>query len=244
MDYLRADNLYFSYGKNKECVLCGLNLTIEQNGIYILLGRNGSGKTTFLEILIKYLLPQKGTVFIEGKEISAFNLSELSKKVSFLESELPYIPLIVSEILSWGMFPYKKHFDAGKISNELNLTQLLDKNFNHLSTGEKKRVLLGRVFVQNTKIVLIDEPFNFLDPYYRIEIAKMLKTLSRERVVLITTHDLGVAAYLGSEIFLIHQGRIFARKTREDLFSGSELYEAFGIDEGLRADFEEFYRLR
>ena len=243
MDYLKVEDLYFTYEKNKKCVLCGLDLSVNRSGIYVLLGRNGSGKTTLLKVLIKYLLPQKGTVFIEGEDLSKISLPELSKKVSFLESEIPYIPLTVSEILSWGMFPYKRHFDAREVSSELNLSGLLSKNFNNLSTGEKKRVLLGRLFVQKTKIVLIDEPFNFLDPYYKLEIAEMLKVLSMERIVLITTHDLGVAANLGSEVFLIHQGKIFARKTQNDLFSGNELYEVFGINEKLKEEFIRFYKL-
>jgi iron complex transport system ATP-binding protein len=243
MYYLKIDNLFFSYN-SARCILCNLSLSIEKGGIFILLGRNGSGKTTLLKILIKYLPFYKGRISILGKGIENYSLSDLSREVAFLESEIPFIPLTVSEILSWGMYPYKEHFDAEGISQKLNLKPLLNTNFNSLSTGEKKRVLLGRIFVQRSRIVLIDEPFNFLDPYYKLEVARMLKSLAKERALLITTHDLNVARFIGDEVFLLNDGKIYSRKNASSLFSDEDVMSIFGIDSEFEADFKKFYSIR
>ncbi len=242
MQYIKIDNLYFSYGK-KIPVLNGFSLTVKENGIYLLLGKNGSGKTTFMKILIKFLHYEKGSIRIKGKELNKLDLGEVSRTVSFLESEIPSIPLSAEEIIGWGFYPYGGKGNVVEIAEILNLGRMLKKNFNELSTGEKKRVLLGRVFAQQSEIVLIDEPFNFLDPRYKIEIALMLKKLGENRVVIISTHNLNIAQFIGKEIFLLGNGRILAVKNKENLFSDNIIMNIFEVTGSLRANFKDFYKI-
>ena len=243
MDYLNIKHLNFGYLKD-SFVLKDLSFFISDYGIYILLGRNGSGKTTLMKILIKYLPYRKGSVKINGAELSSISLHDLSKNVAFLESEIPMISLKVREVISWGFYPYGNSGNVKSVAEMLHLDNLLCKDFNSLSTGEKKRVLLARIFAQNSKIVLIDEPFNFLDPYYQTEIALILKKLAENRVVLISTHNLDAAQFVGKKIFLLDNGRIIAEKTGENLFSDDLIINIFGVDEQLKPHFKRFFRIK
>ncbi len=242
MNRVEFRNVFFSYDGKKN-VLKDVTISIPNNGLFILMGENGSGKTTLLKILIKFVEYKKGSVILEGKEINKMKLSEVSRKVAFLESEIPEIPLTVQEILSWGYFPYKEKSSVPKrLIERLNITGIYKKKFSNLSTGEKKRVLLGRIFVQKAGVVLVDEPFNFLDPRYKIEIAVMLRELSKTRAVLIATHNLNAARFLGDKIFLLKDGKITGEISckQKDFFE--RISETFGISEKLKSVFYEFYR--
>jgi iron complex transport system ATP-binding protein len=243
MRYIEIRDLYFEY-KYAVPVLNKLSFSIDKCGIYLILGKNGSGKTTLMKLLVKYLKYKTGSIKLNEKELNDIRLPELSKMLSFLESEIPFIPLSVKEVISWGFYPYKNPGNVHSVAEMLNLTGLLYKNFNELSTGEKKRVLLARVFAQRSKIVLIDEPFNFLDPYYKIEIALMLKRLSLDRVVLISTHNLNAAQFIGEKIFLLNKGSIAGVKTKDSLFSDDDIIRIFSVPENLKSDFKLFYRIK
>ncbi len=242
MDYLNIKHLNFGYVKD-IFVLKDFSFSISDYGVYLLLGRNGSGKTTLMKILVKYLSYHKGSVKINGMELSGISLHELSKNIAFLESEIPMISLKVREVISWGFYPYGNGGNVKNVAEMLHLDDLLCKNFNSLSTGEKKRVLLARIFAQNSKIVLIDEPFNFLDPHYQIEIALILKKLAEDRVVLISTHNLDAAQFVGKKIFLLDNGRIVAVKTGKNLFSDDLIINIFGVREQLKPHFKRFFRI-
>ncbi len=244
MEYVSVSNLSFSYD-GKRNVIKNFSFEITENGLYVLMGENGSGKTTLLKILIKYVNGYYGSVKILGKDLRKFSLKEISREIAFLESEIPDIPLKVKEVLSWGRFPYgDDKFKEEYLLGVLNLSDVMEKKFSSLSSGERKRVLLGRIFVQESKIVLIDEPFNFLDPRYKIEIANMLKTLSRERVVLIATHDLNAARYLGEIIFLLKGGELKGILSKDDLFSLDAIADVFGIKSNMKEEFLKFYNIK
>lgn len=243
MEYIKVANLSFSYGGERD-VIKNFSLEINKNGLYVLMGENGSGKTTLLKILIKYINGYRGSVKILGKDLKEFSLKEISREIAFLESEIPEIPLKVREVLSWGRFPYgENEFKKEYLIGVLNLSNVMEKKFSSLSSGERKRVLLGRIFVQRSKIVLIDEPFNFLDPRYKIEIADMLKILSRDRVVLIATHNLNAARYLGEIIFLLKGGELKGVLSKDDVFSLDAIADIFGIKDSMKKEFLKFYNI-
>ncbi len=242
MQYIRVENLYFEY-KVGVPVLNNLSFSISEYGIYLILGKNGSGKSTLMRILIKYLKYKKGSVKIRDKELNEINLYDLSKDISFLESEIPSIPLSAREVISWGFYPRRGRKSVDPIAKTLGLEKLLEKDFNELSTGEKKLVLLARIFAQKSKIVLIDEPFNFLDPRYKIEIAFMLNQLAEERVVLISTHNLNAAQFIGKQIFLLGNGRIMGNRNKNTLFLDNSIMEIFDVEDSLQQYFKSFYKI-
>ncbi len=244
MKHIEIKNLSFSYDK-KNYVLKNLSLEINKEGLYILMGENGSGKTTFLKILVKFYENYKGIIKINGTDLKRFSLKDISREIAFLESEIPEIPLKVEEILSWGRFPYgDANLKSSTTIKNLGITKFYGKLFTSLSSGEKKRILLGRIFVQDANIVLIDEPFNFLDPRYKIEIANMLKILAKKRIVFIATHDLQAARFLGEKIFLLKRGELKGIVSRDNLLSYETISEIFDVKESIKEDFLKFYGIK
>ncbi|MEA3313709.1 MAG: ABC transporter ATP-binding protein [Caldisericota bacterium] len=240
MHNINIKGLCFSYGENN--VLNNLDLEIKENGVYCLIGKNGSGKTTLLKILIKFLPYKKGSISINEKDLSLFALKEISQTIGFLESEMPNIPLSIEEIISWGNFPFEKaDRQIQDVVNELDLESIKDKNFLSLSTGERKRVLLGRIFAQSPDIVLIDEPFNFLDPKYKIEVSLLLKKLGEKSIVFIATHDIEAVQFVSKKAFVLSNGKIKMEDTPEKVIKSKFINEAFDIPESLRKKFEQFY---
>ncbi len=241
MKYVEVKNLSFSYD-GKEDVLKNVSLEMSEKGLYVLMGGNGSGKTTLLKIFVKFLRGYKGLIRIGGKNLLDTTLKEISQKIAFLESEIPRIPLNVEEVLSWGRFPFGESKPRNyNIAEKLGLRKFFRRTFSSLSTGEKKRILLGRIFVQDADLILIDEPFNFLDPYYKLEIADMLKILALKHAVLITTHDLNAARFLGDRIFLLKKGELQGIVSNESLFTNNLVEKIFNIEDSKKKDFLRFY---
>ncbi len=234
--------LYFSYGKNY--VLSNLQLKVQENGVYCLIGRNGSGKTTLLKILIKFLHYERGKIKINGKDLNTFTLKEIAQTIGFLESEIPPVYLPVEELISWGNFPFTgKRKNVKDVMKELDLTKIGKKSFQSLSTGEEKRVLLGRIFVQSPDIVLIDEPFNFLDPRYKIEVSLLLKKLGEKSIVFIATHDIGAVQFVGKKVFVLNNGKIQMEGSPGEVIKSKIIKKAFNIPESLEERFKQFYHI-
>ena len=242
MHSIDIKGLYFSYGKGY--VLSNLNLRIQDKGVYSLIGKNGSGKTTLLKILIKFLRYEKGKIKINGKDLNGFTLKEIAQTIGFLESGIPRVYLPVEELISWGNFPFA---DEGKnvedVMKELDLASIRKKSFQSLSTGEEKRVLLGRIFVQSPDIVLIDEPFNFLDPGYKIEISLLLKRLGEKSIVFIATHDIAAVQFVSKKVFVLNDGKIQMEGSPDEVIKGKVIKKAFDIPESLEEKFKQFYHI-
>lgn len=242
MHSIDIKGLYFSYGK--DYVLSNLNLKIQDNGVYCLIGKNGSGKTTLLKILIEFLRYKKGEIKINGKDLNEFTLQEIAQTVGFLESEIPRVYLPVEEIISWGNFPFAdERKNIEDVIKELDLARIRKKSFQSLSTGEKKRVLLGRIFVQSPDIVLIDEPFNFLDPGYKIELSLLLKRLGEKSIVFIATHDIGAVQFVGKKVFVLNNGKIQMEGSPDEVIKGNVIKKAFDIPKSIEEEFKEFYHI-
>ena len=242
MQSIDIKGLYFSYGKGY--VLSNLNLRIQDKGVYSLIGKNGSGKTTLLKILIKFLHYEKGEIKINGKDLNAFTLKEIAQTVGFLESEIPHVYLPVEELISWGNFPFAdERKNVEDVMKELNLAKIRKKSFQSLSTGEEKRVLLGRIFVQSPDIVLIDEPFNFLDPGYKIEVSLLLKRLGERSIVFIATHDIAAVQFVSKKVFVLHNGKIETEGSPDEVIKGKVIKKAFDISKSLEEKFKQFYHI-
>lgn len=242
MHSIDIKGLYFSYGKGY--VLSNLNLRIQDKGVYSLIGKNGSGKTTLLKILIKFLRYEKGKIKINGKDLNGFTLKEIAQTIGFLESGIPRVYLPVEELISWGNFPFA---DEGKnvedVMKELDLASIRKKSFQSLSAGEQKRVLLGRLFLQSPNIVLIDEPFNFLDPGYKIEISLLLKRLGEKSIVFIATHDIAAVQFVSKKVFVLNDGKIQMEGSPDEVIKGKVIKKAFDIPESLEEKFKQFYHI-
>lgn len=241
MKEIRIENLNFSYDGKK--ILDNLNLTFNQGELVGILGANGSGKSTFLKILIGFLKKDSGKIYIDGVEQDKIILEEYSKKISLIAQKFDYnMDFNVLDMLKLGRVPHLKNRIKGldnddyeiieKIIKELKLERYLDRNIRTLSGGEVQRVLLGRAFIQNGEAIFLDEPTSALDIKYSIELLeKVVERVKDKKLIAgIVLHDINLASIFCDKIVLLKEGKIFTVGTPKEVLSVENLREVYGFE--------------
>ena len=201
-----------------------------------LVGNNGAGKTTFLRLLLDLILPEEGTVYSNGKSV---RFSEHWKEYtgSFLDEDFLIQFLTPLEFFNFVIkvynipeetFRFRLHF----FEDFLNLNLYSKKYIREYSTGNKYKIGIVSTLLTKPKIVIFDEPFNYLDPTSQNQLVFILKqyALSENALILLSSHDLSHVSELCSRIILIDNGAFvkdIINKQQETTFS--ELKEYFSI---------------
>ncbi|MEM2460562.1 MAG: ABC transporter ATP-binding protein [Candidatus Hadarchaeales archaeon] len=229
--------LFFGYGSLS--VLEEVELEAEKGEITSLVGPNGSGKTTLLRCVAGILKPQRGSIFLDGKEMGEFTPRELSRKIGYLpQGPSPSFPLTVFDTVLLGRKPYlgwrvgeKDLKVVSEILERVGLEKLALRPFNELSGGEKQKVLLARVLAQEPEILLLDEPTSNLDLRHQLELLNLIrKEVKRKGLsALMALHDLNLASTFSDRIVLLKKGRIFAIGRPEEVLTPSNLERVYGV---------------
>ncbi|MBN2223634.1 MAG: ABC transporter ATP-binding protein [Deltaproteobacteria bacterium] len=226
-----------SFGK--EEVLNGLNLTIQDGEITVILGRSGAGKSVLLKHIIGLTKPDDGKIFVNGDEITSMTEKELNRiRVDFgmlFQEGALFDSLSVWENVAFPLVE-REHLPKAEIRtrvakkiDQVELTGMDDKMPSELSGGMKKRVGLARALVTDPKIVLFDEPTSGLDPITENSITDLiLKTHEIEKITyVIISHNIKFALAVADKIAMLHKGKIYAegtpaqfQKSRDPLISG------------------------
>lgn len=228
--------LNFSYGHRR--VLSDFNLEISR-GMFGLLGQNGAGKTTLMKILSGLLVPQKGGFTLCGTPNT--HLKELRKKIGYLPQTFDFYPHIsvVEALYYLGALSGLKGADLKKRTEEVlmlcNLWDCKKKKIKTLSGGMKQRVGIAQAILHNPQVLIVDEPTSGLDPEERIRFRNLLAGLSKEKVVLISTHIPGDIESTCGEMAILNQGRILFRGDIQTL-----LAKAKDITYMVQVPFSEF----
>lgn len=180
------------------------NLTLSNGKVYALVGKNGSGKTTFLQSLAGNIPLISGEIAIEGKNIKELSLKEKSVRIAFIETRFPQINFMSAfEFVSLGRFPYTGALgrlntnDIEKIEQSfalLKIERLKNKFISEISDGEKQLLQVAKAIVQETDIVLLDEPLAFLDySNKRILVEKLVEiSLELNKCIVLSSHDIEI----------------------------------------------------
>ena len=192
------------------------DLQIETGQILGLLGRNGSGKSTFLKALVG-IIPYEGQALLNQKETSAMSHKERAARIAYLPQQLSAVNMSVGMLAAHGRFArmsFSKVMgekDHEAVRNALEKTGLWEERHRsvaELSGGERQRAYLAMVLAQETEYLLLDEPAASLDISHQIEIMGLLKQLASEgRGIVITSHDLPQSAAYCDRICLLNRGR-------------------------------------
>ncbi len=212
-----------------------LDLSIEEGKITGLLGPNGAGKTTTIQMLLDIITPTEGTIKIFGKDF-AHNKEEILMNTNFSS---PYVALpsnltVMENLLTFGRLYSVKNLRAKilELAEAFEISDLLDRITASLSTGQLTRVNLTKAFVNDPKLLLLDEATASLDPDIADKTRKTLKKMQKEKGVsiLYTSHNMAEIEELCDWVIFINKGKIREQGTSEDLvkkFGHKDLNEVF-----------------
>lgn len=224
---IRIEDIWKSF--KKKAVLEGANLNIEEGKTYVILGKSGCGKSVLLKLIAGLMKPDKGSIFINKRDITTFDEKELMKTrqmlgVVFQEGAL-FDSLNIFENVGFFLIEHtnlNKSEIIFRVKNSLSLVGLSDIENLYpasLSGGMKKRVALARAIITNPKIILYDEPTTGIDPITGAGIKWLIKDLSKRLNVtsIVVTHDIELSYYLADKIAMLYEGKIIIETTPEGI---------------------------
>jgi iron complex transport system ATP-binding protein len=234
---LRVADLTFTGGGRR--ILDSVGVELASGTVTAVLGPNGAGKSTLLGCMAGLLRPYLGGVELDGTPLAALPAEARARRIAFL----PQIPEIswavdVATLIALGRIPYRHR--ASDAENEAAVrramqmtrtTQWSQRTVTTLSGGERARVLLARVLAGESDWILADEPFAGLDPAHQFEAADLLRSLaSQGHGVVLTIHDLALAARIADRVVVLHRGRVVADDTPQAALTPPTLREVYGIE--------------
>ena len=197
---LTVNGLKFQY--KSTTILEDINFAIPKGEITVILGPNGVGKTTLLKCLNKILVPSKGQVMVKNRPLKAMNIQQIAKEISYVAQYNEAGKITVFDAVLMGRYPHIR-FTAtkddlqkvGSVLEQLGLTHMTLKNLYELSGGELQQVAIARALVQETDILLLDEPTSSLDLKNQTRILSLVRHIVRDHnlAVIMTMHDLNSA---------------------------------------------------
>jgi phospholipid/cholesterol/gamma-HCH transport system ATP-binding protein len=229
---IEVRNLFKSFGA--QPVLKGVSLRIETGERVVIIGRSGGGKSILLKHIIGLLSPDAGEVLIDGQNIVPMNERELLKvrrKFGMLfQSAALFDSMSVAENVGFALQRERKWTQAeieAKVSEALAMVDLSgtqEKKPAQLSGGMRKRVGLARAIVYRPQILLYDEPTTGLDPIAADSIDRLVIRISEclNITSVAVTHDMRSAGRIGNRILMLHEGRIHAAATPEEIFNSTD----------------------
>ena len=199
-----------------------IDLDLKLNEIFCLLGENGSGKSTLLNIISGNLKPDKGDIIYKGKSIIK-DKSYCNQNISYYpQDNLCFDFLTVKEHLEYISAIINKNVDQEKIENlikKIKLNDQIDCLYYYLSEGEKRKLIIALSLLDDSNIILIDDPTNSIDNISKPDIWDLIKENKKDKIILITTHSIYEAKYLGDKIGIICNGNLVCNGTDYELSS-------------------------
>ena len=228
-------------------VLHDVSLSLPSGQLVALVGPNGAGKTTLLRALAG-LVPSTGTIEVGGDHLSSLSLRERAKRFGYLpQGHLVHWPLPAKDVVALGRYPHGAT-DPARLSprdeqavlramQATNVVEFAERPVTELSGGERSRVALARVLAVEAPIVLADEPTASLDPRYQIDVMINLRSAAdRGVLVVVVTHDLGLAARFADTVLVLSDGRLVAQGKPAQALSEQVMADVFRIS-AYRADY-------
>jgi iron complex transport system ATP-binding protein len=223
-------------------ILRGIDWRVERGQHWVIVGANGSGKTSLLRALTGYFPPTAGTIRVLGKTYGRSDWRELRKKVGLVSSSVHQLmpegetalAAVVSGKLAmigqWGEVADADRSKAVKILRRIEASSLAERPWLHLSQGERQRVLIGRALMADPRLLILDEPCAGLDPVAREHFLQFLERLARSKsapaIVLVTHHVEEITAAF-SHLIVLKQGRVIAAGPRRTVLNSKTLSAAF-----------------
>jgi iron complex transport system ATP-binding protein len=243
---LQVADVTFAYpSRRREAhrpVLQGVSFVVPRGAIVGLLGPNGSGKSTLIKLLAGTLHADRGRVLLDGASITSMTRRHMARRVAVVPQETQTaFDFTVLDIVMMGRYPHLGAFElegpddlaiAREALAATGTEALESRSFATLSGGEKQRVVIASALAQASDVLLLDEPTASLDLGYQFEIAALLQRLNRTRetTIVISTHDLNLAATLCHELVLLKDGGVIGHGPTSEVLTAAAVRILYGVD--------------
>mgnify|MGYP001586415107 CR=1 FL=1 len=238
---IEVKNLDFSYSP-ETTILKEMSFEVKRGAFMAIAGPNGAGKSTLLNLMCRALTPKSGIVRIDAAAIESYSARALAAKVAVVRQELaPIFGFSVMETVLMARTPYydSTGFESRadrEIANEAleatDTARFASRPLTSLSSGERQRVFIARALAQNSLIMLLDEPTNFLDLKHQVGIYDLLKAaqLEKGKTIVALTHDINLASQYCDEILLLGADSSYLIGKTKAVLLPEQIKKVFDVD--------------
>ena len=218
---ITVKNITKTFGTQKA--LNNVSFTINKGEVVGFLGPNGAGKSTMMRILTTYYKADNGEASVNGFDVLAAE-KKVQKSIGYLPEHNPlYLEMYVREYLSFNADVYKVgRSKINQVIEQTGLTPEAHKKIGQLSKGYRQRVGLAAALLHDPEVLILDEPTTGLDPNQLIEIRKLIREISKEKTILLSTHIMKEVEAVCDRVIIISKGELVADKKLEELREAEE----------------------
>ncbi len=235
---IEVESLTFGY--DARTILHDISFRIDEPGFYCIIGPNGVGKSTLIKCITGHIKPNSGKVSVYGKEVKDYKLSELAKTVGYVPvMNADFNVLTVLDTVLIGRYSHQRWRTtledlaiAHGALESMDIGDLAMRYFSELSAGQRQKVSLARGLVQETKILILDEPTSNLDIRHQMYVSAFLKTLCEKTAmtVLMISHDLNLAAKFSDEVLVMEPpGKLYGMGAPKDIVTEEMIERVYEV---------------
>jgi iron complex transport system ATP-binding protein len=241
-------DLFFSYPRRRA--LEGLSFTLAAGRFYGLLGPNGCGKTTLLDLMAGLKRPTSGRIALKGRPLGSYRRRELAREIALVPQNF-YInfPFAVQEVVMMGRYPHLKRFahpgaeDHRRVQDAMEAADMV--RFAHqpvtaLSGGERQRVVFARALAQNAGVLMLDEATSNLDIRHTLALLSRTRDCvgAQQQTVIAVFQDVNLAALYCDELLFLQEGRLLIQGPTADVMRADTLQAVYGVSGCIRPHVE------
>ena len=229
---IEVSNLAKRYGNFSA--VSGISFSVKPGDILGFLGPNGAGKSTTMKMITGFLDPSEGSVQIEGNDIQNATI-EAQRLIGYLPEGAPaYDEMSVETFLRFicearGLSGDSQIKALSRVIDMMSLEPVLKQRIQTISKGFKRRVGLAQAILHDPKVLILDEPTDGLDPNQKYEVRKMIRNLSKDKIVVVSTHILEEVSAVCNRAIILNKGKIVADSTPSLLLEKSKYHKAVSI---------------
>lgn len=230
-EVVKLKDVSFEYDKNGQYILDELSLSVNENDWLAIIGKNGTGKTTLLKVMMGMLNPRRGRIKLFDKKLRSWEKPELYRQVGYLsQNPAGYFTYdtvteeYVARAKQVGLANPEQV--AQEMMIQMGITKIAEQNPHDGSGGEQQLIALGLLLISQPRLLLLDEPTKGLDPIRRVNLGKILKRLQQEQqlTIIMVSHDMAFSARFANKCALLFTGKIVSKDEPHEFFAQNFFY--------------------